>query len=374
MATRTTCRICNPFGALQATLSSFVEAGGASLDYVLSVGKIGVLTMTLPATFDDRLIALDGRIGVWRSINGNAPVLDGGAVYLARIFAYATDYTKITAFHVNELYARRIIDYQATLAESSKGATAGDDLIKAFISQNMGSGITGNRQGTQTQADISALLTVQANLSQGASIAKAAAWRNLLDVITEIGNASTQGATYLTSEIVSPTETTLEARTYATVRGVDHRASSGSPVIFSEARGNLANAVLTYDYSQEITVAIAGGQGEGTNRLVRSTIDTTRIASSPFNRRELFVDMSNVSDTTQLQAESDAAVRAGRPQIILTGDLQDTPAATRGIHYDLGDLVTIEHRNRSFDARLDLIHEVLAPTEKRSAIQIRSTL
>lgn len=374
MTTLTTARICDPYGVLQATVSGFVEAGGAALDYVLSVGRIGVLHMTLPATFDDTLIALDGRIGVWRSINGTLPQLDGGAVYLARIFQYANDYTRVTAFHVNELYARRIINYQATVAESDKSATASDDLIKAFISQNMGSGITGNRQGTQTQADLSALLSVQANLSQGASIAKAAAWRNLLDVIREIADAGTQNSTYLTSEIVSPTESTLEARTFTTVRGVDHRASSASPVIFSEARGNLANAVLTYDYSAEVTVAIAGGMGEGTGRLIASSIDTTRIAASPWNRREQFVDMSNVSDATQLQAEADAAVRAGRPQIVLTGELQDTPAATRGIHYDLGDLVTIEHRGRSFDARLDLIHEVLSPTEKRSAIQIRSTL
>jgi len=374
MTTLTTCRIADPYGVLQATVSSFVEAGGAALDYVLSVGRIGVLHMTLPATFDDTLIALDSRIGVWRSISGNPPQLDGGAVFLARIFQYANDYTKITAFHVNELYARRIIDYQATLSESQKGATASDDLIKAFVRENMSSGITGNRQGTQTQADLSALLSVQANLSQGASIAKAAAWRNLLDVIREIADSSTQNSTYLTSEIVSPTESTLEARTFTTVRGVDHRASSSGPVIFSEARGNLSNAVLTYDYSQEITVAIAGGQGKGTDRLVRTSIDTTRIASSPFNRREVFVDMSNVSDETQLQSEADAAVWAGRPQITLTGELQDTPAATRGIHYDLGDLVTIEHRGRSFDARLDLIHEVLSPTEKRSATQIRSQL
>lgn len=385
MSTFYEARIADPFGNHLDTIANFVEGdnsaggAGAALDYVLNVGQIGVATLTIPAThrpdlyIPDRL--LDGRIGLWRSINGRAPALDGDAIFLARIFKYTNDATILTAFHVNELFARRIIAYSAYTGYSSKGLTGADNTIKQFIREQMGTGIVGGfRDGDDTQADISAYVSVQANLSLGPNIAKAAARRNLLETIIELCQASTTAGTYLATEIVSSSDTGLEARTYATARGVDHTATSAQPVILSVANGRLRNAVLTLDYSQEITVAIAGGAGEADKRLIATAIDTTRMGMTPFNRREKFVDMSNITDTTQLQDEADAALRAGRPQRILTADLVETPSATRGIHFDLGDIVTVEHRGLQFDARLDIVHETMGANGRQSQIQLRGVL
>lgn len=375
MSTLYTARVSDASGNRLATFANFVEAGsGASLDYVLSVGKVGVLTMTLPATVDTNLLPLDGRIGIWRSVNGAAPVLDGDAVFLIRKWDLGTDYTTVTALHANDLLTRRIIDYYAGSAESHKAAAAAADQIRAFINENMLGGITVNRYGNQARADISAHVSLQAALGLGASVAKAAAWRNLHEVIQEVADSSTQGGTYVTAEIVAPTESTLESRTYATQRGVDHRASSGQPVVFSESRGNLKDPVLTIDRTYEVTWALAGGQGEGILRQTASSLDATRIQASPLNRREVFTENTNATSSAQLQAAADAAVWAGRPIQVLTADLVETPGCTRGIHFNLGDMVTIEHRGYTLDVRLDLIHEVVTPTERRSEIRVQAVL
>ncbi len=377
MTTTYECRIGDPYGQLLASVSNFVdsqEGGSSALAYTLNVGKVGALRLTVSSSFDDTLFRLDGRVGVWRSINGRPPKLDGDTVFFIRKWEYTNDTTTITAYSANHLLRRRIIDYFAGTTYSSKTTpTAAGNLIKTFVSQNMLAGIVGaDRQGAETQADISAYLSNQANLGDGDLLAMQCAWRNLEDVIQELSDASTQAGIYMVADIVAPTEQTLELRTYATVRGVDHRASSSAPVILSEDAGSLANCQLTIDRSDEVTVAIAGGSGEGTARLIRTSIDTTRIADSPLNRIEQFGDYSNVSDAAALQDIADALVRAGRPRIEFTADVVETSGATRGIQYDLGDMVTAEFRGVQYDCRLDVIEVAVGGGGQHSRAKIRS--
>lgn len=366
-------RLADPFGQHLATISQFIDDGyGAALDYTLSVGQVGALSFAVPASFDASLFLKDGRIGVWRSINGRPPVLDGEAIWLIQRFEYTTDYTRITALHANHLLNRRIAAYSAGSSYVSKSATAADNLIKTIVAENFGASIaSADRDGAETQADVSSYLTIQANTSLGASIAKAFARRKVGEVVQELCEASTTAGTYLAAEIVAPTESTLELRTYA-LRGVDHRATSGQPVILSPQRGNLENARLIVDHTNEATFTIAGGQGEGVNRKIQTASDTARMGQSPFGRAEDFVDMSNVSDLAQLQDEADAALRNGRPRITLTGDLVETPGTTRGIHFDLGDLVTVEFRGKQYDCRLDVVKETVSRGGRRSQVQLRS--
>lgn len=367
-------RLADPYGTHLATISQFVDDGyGAALDYTLNVGQPGILTFAVPASFDSSLFMADGRIGVWRSINGRPPALDGEAIWLIRRFEETDDFTRITAIHANHLLWRRIAAYAAGTSYTSKSAAAADNQIKTIVAENFGSSISSaDRDGAETQADVNAYLSIQTNLSLGASVAKAFARRRVGEVVQELCEASTTAGTYLSAEIVAPTETTLELRTYATQRGVDHRATSGQPVILSPQRGNIENVRRVTDHTDEATFIIAGGQGEGVNRLIATASDTARMGLSSFGRIERFVDMSNVSDATQLQDEADAALRAGRPRITLTGELVETPSTTRGIHFDLGDVVTVEFRGKQYDCRLDVIHETVSQGRRRSQIQLRS--
>ena len=84
--------------------------------------------------------------------------------------------------------------------------------------------------------------------------------------------------------------------------------------------------------------------------------------------------MSNVADSTSLQDDADADLRYGRPSITFTGDLIETPALTRGIQFDLGDMLTAEdpQTNQQYDVRLDVITESMDSSGRKSQIKLRS--
>lgn len=378
----TTVRICDPYGNLLAEVATYgtpADEGQATaaLDYVLNCapGGIGVLELTLPLSFDASLLREDNRLGVWRSINGRPPYLDNGAIYHLRYLDFGPTSIFVRSYHATKLLDRRIIAYAAGSTYCTKAATFADDLIKTFVNENMLGGIVGaDRDGVETYADVSAYLSKQANLSLGASIAKSAARRQLLDVAIDLANASNTAGTYLTFEIFAPTESTLELRTYATQRGTDRRASTSNPVILSRARGNLTNDHLIIDYTESASFIIAGGQGEETNRIIGTAFDATRAAGSPFGRIERFRDAANVSTQAAVDDEADSQLRAARPLILFTGNLVETPALTRGIDYDLGDMVTAEHpqSGQQYDVRIDVIHESITAEGRRTECGLRS--
>jgi len=368
------CRIADAFGSVLDEVANFVDnpqGGGAALDYALNVGGMGALSLTLPISYDLNKLMLDGRIGVWRSIDGRTPTLDGQAQYLIRKWRYTAETITVTAYHANSLMKRRIIAYYTASAYTLKAAAAAGNQIKAFARENLGSLVNSARIGAETQADISAYLGIQANLGDGVSIAAQDSYANLYDLITAISNASTQAGTYMTAEIVAPTESSLELRTYATVRGVDHRAGTRQEVILSEDTGSLTNCVLEVDRSNEVTYAICAGVGPASNRLTATAVDSARMGESPFNRIEVFGDYTTISDQNVLQDKADALVRSGRPRIEFTADVVDTGAYTRGIDYDIGDLVTAAFQGQQYDCRLDVIGVTVGGGKQSSKGRVR---
>lgn len=356
-------------------MADFADAGGGpGLDVLLSVGQVGVVTLTTPQRRTPSLFKLDGRIGIWRSIAGRAPALDGQATFLIRDFEYGPSYRRYIAYHANELFERRIIAYPSGSSYTAKTAV-GDNLIKALIRENMGSLISAaNRDGSETGADLSSFLTVQPDLALGPTISMAATRRNLALVIQEVAQAATTAGTWLTCELVSPTPERLEARVYAGQRGNDRRAITGAPIVLSEATGTLENVVVREEHRNEITFVIAGGSGEGPARVIQTASDTARLTASPLNRRELFIEDTNVSDPATLLDKAEAALRAGAPTVTMTADLVETPGCTRGIHFDLGDYVTAEAYGAQYDVRLNLVRYSYAGGQYRSQLALRGTL
>lgn len=380
MAVFTTIRIADPFGAPLTEVACYgtpdVDASAsAGLDLVLNCapGGVGVVEASLPLSINPQFLMEDGRVGVWRSINGRPPYLDNNAIHLIRTLKYTSTGYFLRAYHATKLLDRRIIAYAAGSTYCTKAAAPADDLIKAFFNENMLAGIVGaDRDGVETYADVSAYLTKQANLGQGASIAKAAARRKLFDVCTELAQASATAGIYLTFEILAPTEGTLELRTYTGQRGVDHRVGTTNPILLSELRGNLANAELTIDYDGTNSCIVAGGQGEESNRLIGTAFDSARASTSPFGRNERFWDASNVATQAAVDDEADAQLRQSRPLVYMTGALMETPGLTRGIDFDLGDIVTAEQSGQQYDFRLDMIHESIRADGRKMDCGLRS--
>lgn len=371
-------RVADAFGQPLFETQQFLEAGNQpGLHYVLSAGKIGALTVTLPSDFDTRLVK-DGRIGVWRSVNGGAAKLDGESVFLIRRWDYGDDWTTVTALHANHLLFRRYVMYTpgARYAGGSGGVLTyfagkilpADYMIKDVANENYGALIVNaDRFGTDTRANVVTYLTVAPNVSLGPSLdLENFAGVNIYDFVQQVCDASMAAGTYLIVEIVAPTEGTLELRTYTTLRGVDRRASTGSPLLFSRERGNLENAILTIDATNEITFAAVSpdnGYTLGTSLNLPG--------DSPFDRIEVFAN-SNTTNTTALGNEAAALVRNGRPIKTLTADLVETDTAIRGVHFDYGDLVTVEHRGQQFDARLDVLEISVQQGQEQTRMQFRS--
>jgi hypothetical protein len=372
MSIFTTFHLADPLGSFLTEIASY-----HAYSYVLNCapGNVGVLELELPRSFDTSLLMRDGRIGPWRAISGRPPYNDNGAQFTIETLRYKSTSTFIRAYHMTGLMDRRIIAYSAGSSYAQKAAAPADDQLKTFWAENAGASISSaDRDGVETQADISAYVSTQANLGLGASVAKSAARRRLLAVAQELAEASTTAGAYMTFEIIAPTESTLELRTYTTQRGVDRRASTSSPVILREQAGVLENATLEIDWHNEKTFVVAGGQGEGTARLIATALDTTRMGLSPFGRIEDFADMSNVADSASLQDDADARLRSGRPVVTFTGDLIETPALTRGIQFDLGDMLTAEdpQTRQQYDVRLDRVSERMDSNGRKTQIALRS--
>lgn len=367
-------KIADAFGVPLTTVADFADAaGGSGIDVALSVGTVGTCILTTAEGRTPTLFQLDGRIGIWRSIAGRPPALDGEAIFLIRDFEAGPSYRRYTAYHANELLERRIIAYPSGSSYTAKTAAA-DNVIRALIRENMGSLVNASRDGAETGVNVSSLVGVQPDLGLGPTVSMAATRRNLALVIQELANAATTAGTYLVAEVVAATPTTLEARVYAGQRGRDRRASTATPIILSEQRGTLQNVIVRESYRNEITVVVAGGSGEGANRQIQVATNGTRLAASPLNRREAFIEDGNIDDLNVLLDKAEAALRANAPTVTMTADLVETPGVTRGIHFDLGDYVTAEAYGKQYDVRVNVLRYTYAGGQYRSTISLRGTL
>ncbi len=364
-------RVLSPDGlSFRGSISNFTDDGGAGLEYTL--GPDGVLLLTLPRWYDTAIFVLDARIGVWRSVSGRGAVLDGQAIYLVRDWIYRPNSVTVRAYHATSLLDTRIVAYGAGSTYTTKTAVAADNQIKAFAREQLGSLISSaNRDGVETYADLSTWLTIQPDLSQGASVAMSGARDNLWTVIKRICDASTTAGTWMTAEIVSDDGTLLQLRTYAGQRGIDRSSTSGAPLVFSSARRNLANVVLTIERRNEVTFVVAGGTGEKDARATETSFDSTRAGESPFNRRELLYNVNNSGDSATLQDIADAQVYSGRRRITLEADVVQTESATRGIHYDYGDIVVVEEYGQQIDCRVD-VHVAVGRGQSSERVYLRS--
>lgn len=367
--------VSSPTGVPVDDLASFQDDPdqGPGLEYAYSVGGIGYLTLRRNNQYGVGIFPLDARLGAWRVFNPGAPArLDNDAIHLVRDYLYTPHTNGVTAYHANELFERRISAYAAGSSYTNKTGDA-DDLIKAYWNQNAGSAFVGaDRDGSDTQVDVSSLVSVQANLGLGPSLSDQSTRRRLDRIIQELSQAAATAGTYVVAEIVASGQQkrSLEVRTYVNQRGQDRRA-----LILSEAQGNLENVSVRTSHRNEATVVICGGGGLGATRAIAVAEDLVRMAASPLNRRELLIEQQDTTDLAILQDKADAALRANAPTVVITGNLVDTASATRGIHYNIGDLVTVEHPIAGrFVVRLEVLTCRVSGDVVRDTVRFRGVL
>lgn len=108
-------------------------------------------------------------------------------------------------------------------------------------------------------------------------------------------------------------------------------------VVLGFGRGNLAGYTLTQT-DATATAAYAGGTGDLAARTIVTTDQTPD--GDPRQRREVFLDQNNESDTSVLAAKNTQALAAGQAGSSVSMTPLDSPDATYLVDYDLDDRVS----------------------------------
>lgn len=127
-----------------------------------------------------------------------------------------------------------------------------------------------------------------------------------------------------------------------------------SRVIFSSEFGNMSNAVHTVNSVNYKNIAYVGGQGEGIEREIK---EVKKIEASGLDRREIFIDGRDISESNNLEDRGLAKLS----QCDYTINTEST-VTNRNLLYErdwnLGDIVTIKNRVNTEDLRITEVREV----------------
>ncbi len=352
------CFLGDCFGNRIADASNFL-----ALEYSRVVNSVSTAKLTLPGNFNTNMIINpDGRLEIWRKLDSGREYLDTDTIWLIKKVTQKIEASGLQTIVVEAdtplcvlREPGRAVIYSAGSSGATYAAAPADDQVKEVARDNIGTDASGNR-------NISAYISIDANLGLGASVAKSFAFRDCLKVMQEFADASTTSGTYVAFDIVATTPTTLVFRTFTQQRGVDHRFPGGiNPVLISPELGNLGEVTFSQDYRDEATYVLAGGKGEGSSRLLAAVQDNTRIGLSPFGYREYFKDATQYETTTGLAAEANATLRSMRVKTIFQGRLIDMPDSRYGVDWGWGDYVTAQAFGQLIDCRIDAVSVSVKP-------------
>ena len=329
----------------------------SGLRYVKTVCGVGWFELALPGTFaigQERRYK-DWRLVVWRQPEGGREYIDfaGFVRDVDRIYRDGDYVLRLAGPCYNDVLSRRIVAYFASTAQSRKAAAAADDQMKAFVRENLGA------SATDTARDISAYLSVQANLGAGTSLSKGAAWQGLFETLRGLYESSQRTPATAAFFGVVPLGDgyDMEFRTRVGQWGQDHRYPDGADgaVVFDIERGNMTSAHERYRSSDEVTDIYGVGEGQNELRLQVHVADTDRRADSVLNRREGTYENPGVALTTELTDEAQKRLESGEPEETFTATIRNIPGCEYGKHWDVGDRVTVLWLDEQIDMHVAVV-------------------
>lgn len=339
--------ITSPLGDVLAQIKNFI-----AFDFVRIENDVGAATLTLPGELSEGFFETDNMLEFWRTLDNGLPYRDTETAWFIRRPRRVRNGKRrdweIEAYCLNNLWKRRIIDYNEGNAYTSKLDEL-DNMGKAVMRENYGT------LATDATRRIDTYLGVQADTS-AAPIARLSFARDkVLDTLQMFSNTALTLGTYLVFDntIVRETQPRFEFRSYIGQRGTDRRANN--QLIFSSDRGNLDNVVVEWNSVDEVTRAVIGGQGVGTTQAVARENNTTRQAVSPFNLIEAWENHTAETDAAGLQAAGQALLSKNRARQTIAGTIKNAPGTVYGVDWGWGDRVRARDGNDSFDARLSTV-------------------
>lgn len=308
-----------------------------SLEYVKTQNAIGSLVIIMPRglmQYDQ--FSVGDIFEVWREKGGVLELQNETAYFLQNWEMYAdsegAEYIQLTCSDANWLLDTAIV---AAFTGSDEAEMTGipDDLMKAIVSKQLGS----------TASAWRSKITEAPNLGAGgASITTAFAYRNVLEIVTDLAKQANEAGVWVGFDVIRTAPGAFEFRTYTGQRGQDHSRTSGDPRFVGKQYGNLSEAKFGTYHADERNWACVAGQGEGNKRVLVFRENIARRDASKWNRREFFVDSRSETDTAILESDGDAALDEYKPKQVLTGTIHDTPGMQYNIHYQFGDVLSVE--------------------------------
>lgn len=321
--------INSPAGEPRAVITDYL-----ALSYTRSVNAPGLLQFSLrgdhPAIGE---LQLDGQIEVWRRdpVAGIGWHRDFQALYRHQERSYTEqDLFTATCPGVLSLLARRHVAWSAGTANRSAFSNKrSETIMKMLVDYNAGPAATA--ANGRLRDGVIAGISVAADAAGGTARDWNCSYANLLETLRSLADVG--GGDF---DLVPTGAATWEFRFYAGQLGSDRSAA----VVFSLAYGNMANPVYRHDRREEKTVAIVGGQGEGSERQI---VVRTGPDYAADNDIELFVDGSNYETAAGLQSSGDKRLAEARAVQEFAFEVLQTPACAYGRDYYLGDLVTARY-------------------------------
>jgi len=147
--------------------------------------------------------------------------------------------------------------------------------------------------------------------------------------------------------------------------GTDRRITSADPTIFAPGYGNMRRPRYILDRLTEVTHVFVGGEGTGLDRTIYDEDDAARVAHSPWNRREQFIDAREFNTEDKLGTRATGALAKGDIIRDLDFEFLETDACKYGRDCDLLDLVTGIYRLQQ-DYRVEGVTVVVDNTGKET--------
>jgi hypothetical protein len=345
-----------------------------SLEYGKEINGVGYYAVTFADTNDPRfdLFKLDYIVEIYRSIPGS-----GVDWHLDFIGFHRKPNRKITKEGVatfvstgpgnNSFLDRKSIGYQAGTIQADK-SDAAETVMKEYVDENIGNlaTIANGRKANGTMTGVS----VDIDSGNGALWEGKRAYAKLLDTLQDIANyaqidfnmeyngpAKFLFKTYISQLGVDRTTTGLNTTT-------GKNASGNAPVILSPERGNVQEYEYYEDRLGEKNVIIVLGKGDGATRDVNVVLDPVSTVESPWNAIETVVNATNQDYQYQrIIVGYENLVAMAKIENLTFKPLQQE-RCLYGLHYFMGDRLTIQHFTLSRNKRLVAVRHTIANSQE----------
>jgi len=324
--------IYNSSNVLQGLISNFSD-----INIAKTVNGYDILSIRVP--YDSPLkqyLATDSRIEVYRAnVELGIPLTkEFSGIVTKTTFTYGRQkWLDVVAFGWEYILSYRVVAYNEDKQNHSEWrAKPASTIINDLVVKNLG--VDSVTSGIADRA-VSGLITGVSGTTTGLGNVLTVADMSYKNVLTAIQDVALLGnVDFDFSWNPNGTYTLLVG---SPTLGSDRRGV----VTLSVDNGTINNFSRTTDKTQSFTQAIVRGQGtaNATIRAVRPSPPLTQL-----NSKEAYFDVSSMgNDVAYLNAYGDMKLQEIAKKIeVIDIDVQQTPSALYGLHYFIGDLVSVD--------------------------------